>query len=477
MNSTIVKDSSKTHPRAIGAVSRLFAFMVRKSMDRQTSDPQAACERPNFHVEIWPDFGPMPIAKIPSKFLAAFAKLVTLTHRMLLKLPQKRESWRTIDEAIVTTRKIYGKVYPEDVMKPNPEDLSNERLYEQTVVSGFYHLKANPDATHSLDLNVLTNYDVQQGLYPYGGVITISYRDRSVLHIVSPEGKTVRPGDADWALQTLRFRTSFFAYLTLVPHSAWIHGMMSPKLFLATQQLPENHPLAILLKPFVYDVHKNTGRAKTTVFSESGVSNVASALTTASTQSLMVNSRKLLEVKLFDELTFPDDLRAQIYPIWEAIHNCVSQFIEKLNIREDEAVKQWRRFLSTNVNQRLEELPLADAVTYLLFTSTVAHHMWGHIFHGTNDPTYVSALNRIPPNGSAGNLLDAAEPVHVTLLRAGVISSIRREHIKLASNLSCTTTDPEARQIFYSFFERMDQIVKHADSSLRFDRLPVSGML
>ena len=467
-------ERSSVRPYKPGPAAKVFAAMVKASLAGESSDVRTILQPPDYRVEIWPNIGQMPVVNVRSKWLKGKIKAFTSAFRLVLKLPRNEQRWQACGPIGRVARELYGELIS-DAMEPRSSDLSDARLYEQVVVAGFNDLKANADGTHSLDLRFLSDYPVRDGFCPYGGELFVSFAEKAVRHIVTPEGRTVRPTDADWAFEAFRFRSSLFSYLTFVPHSVWCHGMVSPKLFIATHQLPEKHPLRILLTPFVHDVHKNVSRAKITVFGETGVLTQASSFTEASVQLLIAHGQSMMSVKLLDELALPDDLRAQIAPIWNAIRDCATQFIEGFDIQDDDpAVVQWKRFVALNINSRLGTLPLADAITYLVFTSTVSHHFWGHLYYGTTDPEYVSCSAK--PVAKGASLCTAAEPADVTMMRMGVIVSVRRKCIKLSSDLSCTTPDPKAQRIFSAFSKRMVELETH-NNQHQFERVACSGML
>ena len=467
-------DSRDRAPWKPGIIARFFAKMVTASLQGQTSDVRAIRTPPDFRVEVWPNMGEMPVPNINDRTLALRIAAFRVAFEQLQKLPRPSRRWPSIEVADRAARELYGALFPA-VAVPDPTDLSDWRLFEQITVGGFYDLQAQDDGTHCLDLRFLTDFPVRDGFLPYGGQAFVDFERKEVVSLTTAEGRTFRPGDRGWGFAACRFRASLFAYLTFIPHSVWSHGIVAPKLFIATHRLPQAHPLHTLLRPFVHDVHKNVARAKITVFGATGVLTAASCFTDASVQLLLVRGQSHMAVKLLDELALPDDLREQLTPTWEALRTCAQGFIDTFSISDDDPlIAEFHRYLALNVHARLADLPLVDVITYLVFTSTVAHHLWGHIYYGTTDPTYVSGTVR--PRWHESAMIECCEPADVTLMRLGVIVSVRREYIKLASDFGCTTDDEQAKRLFAELADTLRRN-EQRDARHRIERVASSGML
>jgi hypothetical protein len=146
-------------------------------------------------------------------------------------------------------------------------------------------------------------------------------------------------------------------------------------------------------------------------------------------------------------------------------------------------VAKFRDFLGSNIHERLNEMDLVQMLTFVIFTMTVSHHLWGHIHYGSTDSRYVSAATRKTESTTSikteNELFKVAEPKDIGLLRMSVIVSTRRSHVKISADLSDTTSDPVAKDIFRQFHERLTLLEKmESESSLvRIEDIACSAML
>ena len=120
----------------------------------------------------------------------------------------------------------------------------------------------------------------------------------------------------------------------------------------------------------------------------------------------------------------PPYLRAVVGQLWDALVALVNGFLAEFSISEDDPhVKAFRGYFAVNISPDFYDLPLSDLIVYCLFTSSVSHHLWGHIFPGMSDLRYVAVLwrrncrGRSSPHGHrrAGGVVRHAggrRPVH-----------------------------------------------------------------
>jgi hypothetical protein len=457
---------------------RLFSMVTRLSLNGQTADPAALRQRPSFREVTWPALGPMPEAVVRNPARRLFLKGMRGTFSAAMNLLKPVDRCRGPEEVRAAAVRYFGERFVDTAPAPRAADLSTERLYEQVTVAGFYHVRPAAGGTHSLDLQFLREYPVRAGAYPCGGEAVIDMRSGTFLHLVTPEDRVVAPGDPTFALEALRFRSSLFQWLTIGPHSAWCHGVVGPKLFLATYALPEPHPLRELLRPFVFKVHENVSRAKVTVFGKAGVLSNTGSLTPESVGALIARGAYCAEVKTPKQMCMPPDLRANVEPLWDAVLGLAHGFLTAYSVGDDDPhVRAWRAFVAAHIHPEFRTRPLAEVIAYCLFTNSVAHHLWGHIHYGTTDPRYVSGMTRNVGAGGAADLMTVAEPLEISMLRLGVIISTRRQVVKLSGDLARSTDDPRARGLFEAFAGRVRTTEAAAPGSLQFDRIASSGMV
>jgi hypothetical protein len=465
----------------VGVFARFFSLMIRISLaEGNADDPRAVCAeaRPHYHMQVWQDMGLMPVANITGSLLRRM-RIVIFKRLFLLvsKIPLVARQWRHAAECAAVSHPYVRGILPSSTVRPHPDDLSLQRLYEQAVVTGFYNLQPDDDSattTHTLDLQCLTKYPVHAGRSIYGGALQVSFARKTVVSLVTPEGRTVMPNDPEWALEAMRFRSTLFAYLTIVPHSVWCHGLLGPKMFLACWEIlhPRKHPLFTLLRPYVHDLHKNCARAQLSVFGPTGVLSMVSAMTPVGVQRIISHAQHtpMFRVRLFDELVWTPQMRALMEPIWRAIRNdLVQAFLDAHQIRDDgsdSVVEEVRAFFIVHIDERFRTLSLADALAYLIFTTCVLHHLWGHLYYGSTDPTYVSAYTRTTASDKqTSSLLSSCETSDMSVVRLGVIASIQRARISIASDFACTTDDLASQRVFHAFATKMAPLLhlSHSD--------------
>jgi hypothetical protein len=458
---------------------RSFAAVARLSLAGQTSDPAAMRNPPNFRVATWPALGLMPEAVIRNPVRRVFLQGVRSMFEATMDLPRSEERGREPDDV----RKYAARYFPEPLLAtvpaPRRDDLSAERLYEQVSVTGFYHMRPNGDGTHSLDLQFLRDYPVREGASRCGGEAVVDLSAGRFLRLVTPEDQVVTPGDPRFALESLRFRCSLFDWLTIVPHSAWSHGIVGPKFFLATHSLPEKHPMRELLRPFGFKVHENVFRAKVTVFGRAGaLLGGVLALKPTSVQALVARGAYCTEIKTPAQMHMPAYLRAIVEPLYDTMLALGRRFVNEFSVSDDDPhVCDWRAFVAANIHPSFRELPLPEIIAYCLFNNSVSHHLWGHLHYGSTDPRYVSMVTRPTGATDEAGLMAVSEPLLMSILRIGVIISTRRQVVKLSGNLGVSTDDRRVKAILDEFAEKVRVVENVAPASLELDRLASSGMV
>lgn len=464
--------------RKFGILVFFFSVMVKESLIGTNSEIKNINKNipDRLVTEVWPNVGEMPIYEVKSIFKRMKLFVFINLFRIALKFPTNRK-WRSVEEAVAGGNQVYGENLFSYVPDSDKEHFTLAHLYEMCVIGGFYHLQRVNDDELVLDLSFLEHYPIQNGKDRYGGKIYLSEKDRTVKYLVTPEKDKIEPSDKKWEKEAMRFRSTMFAYLTYVPHTLWCHGFVGPKFYTATHSLPKDHPLFTLLKPFVHDVNKNVTRSKITVFGDTGVLTTTTALTKEGHAMIMKQGKNTMSVKLLNELVLDPEVRAAIEPIWNALMTMASDYVAQFDILDrDVNVKAFRDYIADNIDPGFRRLSLPQLITYLIFTSTVSHHLWGHLYYGTTDVRYVST-NVSVPKGDEPNLFDIAEPTDSTMFRFGVIISTRRAFIKLSADFSSTTSNPKAKDIFTAFSQKIRAHVDDSQKMFRLDLVASSGML
>jgi hypothetical protein len=140
-------------------------------------------------------------------------------------------------------------------------------------------------------------------------------------------------------------------------------------------------------------------------------------------------------------------------------------------------VRTWRAFVAAHIHPDFRTLPLSEILTYCLFTNSLAHHLWGHIFNGTTDPRYISTKTRYTTATDEASLMEATEPRDYSILRLAVIISVNRQVVKLFSNLAPSTDDHRAQALFEEFSRKVSPVEKAAPAFLDLGHVATSGMI
>ena len=469
-------------------IPHLFAMAVRSTLSKQNADPKQIRNKPRYYVEVWPRFGRMPLAKSDGVRDWLTQKAYKALYQFLLNhLPSNMDTYATPEEVRRRARVIL-KV-PNVVDAAADADQSPERMYTQLIVTGFAGdlkpVEGEDAEARVFDLNLMKKYDIQASSPVLGGRAAVSLKQRKLLWVETPEGERAAPGDASYPRIALLFRASLFQYMTVIPHTVWCHGIVGPKFFLAAWELPVAHPLQQLLAPFTLDVHKNVSRASFTVFGPTGVVHVAGGFTQAGADDIISDGIKLFDVTLPTEWAIPDEIRDPILQAWEAISKLCRDGFSALGIRDDDhGVSRFQATLAGELHPRLGRMRVAEACAYCIFIVSVAHHLWGHIEYGTEDPRFVSTRARKPGTAQAlgekppaDALMDVCEPFDCTILREGVIVSTRRACVRLCTDLTPSTDDTRLKAVYAQFAKDMAAIVEVSPACIQIQQAGVSTVL
>ncbi|RHY31434.1 hypothetical protein DYB32_003502 [Aphanomyces invadans] len=149
-----------------------------------------------------------------------------------------------------------GKMWPRVNVHWN--DRYSDRALELIVFNGFaQHLVEKLHEPHAdgsyygVLLDFMQVLEVRQGYAKYGADAYFS-KDGTVVKIVRG-GRTFVPGDVEWEYVKFCFRSSLNTKVTAVDHLLGIHSMVANYLTTSSrEQLPVNHPLRRLIKPFTF---------------------------------------------------------------------------------------------------------------------------------------------------------------------------------------------------------------------------------
>ena len=112
---------------------------------------------------------------------------------------------------------------------------------------------ASREGGYHIDLRFLADYDVREGLAPLGCRVAFTAVERQLrVDGIERLGKTVRPGDVDWAWTEQVALCAMVTHLTVWRHGMQYHMAGFAPVITATHNLDPRHPLRRLLAPHVF---------------------------------------------------------------------------------------------------------------------------------------------------------------------------------------------------------------------------------
>jgi hypothetical protein len=444
------------------AFSRIIAFSIRRSLAEESSeDPRAIRNDADFEIDHHELLGRIPVARA-----GAARKAVAAAVRGLLRVakPVSRVDstrWESLDQAKAQARALYGAQLPDEFLDTRERCLEDRELFEMITYRGFANLKPAGDA-FSFELAYPKDARYKPGFVKLDCKVLL---DRERLLGIETESGTHRPGDDTWELAKMVVRSSQFVYITVVQHSAWLHGLLSARFFLSVYEvLPGDHPLRRLLLPYVHNQHRNIARSRVSVFSQLGGALTIIPVVPADGERWLADAMKGFQPLVPSELPVkwtPGYVAAE--RIWNAMRDHVGRYVQQYRLSTgDDATARWTRYLAQNAHPRFGTLPLEDQISYVMFAPSVLHHLWGHIYNGNADPAYVSSGVQTPRE-PGGPLLARGECKAHSAVRAGVLTSIARPVPRLTGDFSHLALDPSGAQILRDLSQSMKDTASWLD--------------
>ena len=343
-----------------------------------------------------------------------------------------------------------------DGMEPErPEDLNMEDQIAGMAHRGpfsVYFQYDNHSDEYVLDLSVLESAEPREPFVAAGGVARVvkdgeSFRTSEV----SFRGDVSRPGEKNWELFQKRFLVGLNTYATALDHLTHMHIIGAGTFSICTiSTLPPEHPLRILLQPFVIETNTvNNNNINGLIQTEQDNVPSYTGYKLDTINSLMRNTTMNFDISYLDpEQRFQkygqrQDLKSfptvesllEIFGMFKKFTNgWVDQHVENV----DEATRNWVRELDNHIpngvlglvgissTDELTTKHVAHIAATFMFTASVWHHVVADM---TSD--YFMQFDAMPPSMNSdghttfGVMLEKRNSILVAaLLRYKLVSEI-----------------------------------------------------
>ncbi|KAF0719665.1 Aste57867_879 [Aphanomyces stellatus] len=354
-------------------------------------------------------------------------------------------------------------------------DRYSDKALSQVVFSGMgSHVieklpKTQADGSYyGVLLNFMDQLDVRSGFAKYGAD---AYFDKhgNVVKIIR-QNKTYFPGSNGWEYAKMTFRGSLMVKITVVDHLLGLHAVVGNYIATAArEQLPPNHPLRRLLKPFTFRAVEVVVVATRALFATNGFLHRGHALSETGMQDVWSYG-----LKQFHFETFPETVRRQRIDtvslpfhtdgldFWDSTRSFVSDYVDLYYdcdeaVTRDASLAQFWRALDSKFPKQLRPLTmetLKDTMAQFIVWTTGMHNHVGSIADYVRDPAFT------PPAWIEGQL--AAPPGYV--IRAAIIMAATSfSQPSILEDFSHVMLDDDAKSLCHEFTDDLKRLSKKID--------------
>ncbi|OQS03666.1 hypothetical protein THRCLA_04012 [Thraustotheca clavata] len=301
-----------------------------------------------------------------------------------------------------------GKIWPRVNVHWN--DRYSDRALELLAFNGLgqHMLEKLPDAHddssyYGIFMNYMDGLDVRPGYAKYGAD---AYFDRDgIITKIVRQGVTYQPKDAGWEYAKLCFRGSLITKVTAVDHLLGIHVTVANSLVTSSrEQLPPNHPLRRLIKPFTFRTVIINHAASYALFWPKGMLHRAFALSLDGMQQTWEFGLANFKYETFPEHKARQNIDTATLPYhedgidyWNIVHNFVSEYLDLYYksddslLQDDSVVAFWEYLKSTLPKDSIRPLTLVnlkDFIAHSIFLVSSMHNHLGTIAEYVPDPAF-----------------------------------------------------------------------------------------
>jgi len=335
---------------------------------------------------------------------------------------------------------------------------SDERLIEMiTQGPGAVLIDYHTDDVFKIDLSDLENYEVRDGLIPYGGclyfdqhykLISIKYMD-----VIS------YPADNNWEQFKFIFKSSLLVKVVVKMHACEYHVIYGSTVAQSISLLNDGNKLKSLMLPFVYHNLEGTTNAKTILFGENMYFHRLFAFTYESLERYTAYNIENFKYETFIDykyrLSNEHILNSPYFQdatdVMSALDDYTSQYVRHLT--QDSDVDEFINIMkSVSDKDRFELTPkdVQDFLANYMFIGSVNHEMIGNtILKWNYDPSEISF--KLRPDS-----MQADEGTYEQSMLISSTTSINRVPM-LMDNIDNQSV------YFYKFLESLNRICSQID--------------
>ncbi|KAF0719666.1 Aste57867_880 [Aphanomyces stellatus] len=249
-------------------------------------------------------------------------------------------------------------------------------------------------------LNYLNVLDVRPGFAKYGADAFFD-QDGNVIKIVR-EAATYYPGDDKWEYVKMAFRGSLMAKVTAIDHLLGGHMTVANYMTTATrEQLPPDHPLRRLLKPFTFRSVAVNRIGAELLFWAKGLMDRAFAFTQSGWKQLWQLGTHHIRFEPFPDAVARQNIDTTTLPFhedglafWTIARTYASDYLDVYFGSDDDVINDasivafWGALTTAMPMKPLALESLKDVVAQTIVWVTAFHNHFGHVAEYVSDPAF-----------------------------------------------------------------------------------------
>eukprot|EP00286_Rhodomonas_abbreviata_P001119 CAMPEP_0181288858 /NCGR_PEP_ID=MMETSP1101-20121128/566_1 /TAXON_ID=46948 /ORGANISM="Rhodomonas abbreviata, Strain Caron Lab Isolate" /LENGTH=1147 /DNA_ID=CAMNT_0023393027 /DNA_START=146 /DNA_END=3589 /DNA_ORIENTATION=+ len=415
---------------------------------------------------------------------------------LLFPMHDNPTRWENLEEARQIMKIASGKFLPEPVIDWSNIAYDSDEAVSAMCFAGMAAVrvkKLSPEqlavetdnATYMVDFSEMVHLETRPGYEQFGATAFFNTSQNLVRIRWTEYALNVRPGDRHWKHAKWVFKCSALVGITANEHLMGQHLIFANLMTSSDRQnLPKNHPIRRLLKPFTHKTPTVNMGAQSFLTTEYGLlhraasldfKGVRDAFLLAMTTNRYSSYDKAIEdpegqvamLKELGEERFP--FAADALDFYKVIHKFVDGYL-KTYYPNDEDIRNDQYFLNFYAGFRVFEdnsLPPPNAITTkefinqvaaFIFTVTGKHHVVGNLAEYLISPDFTSC--RLRP----GTEISDVEASHYGLLVA-ILTGMKAP--KLMNNFEHLLLDdahrPKTAKVFAEFQNDLAELCKVID--------------
>ncbi|KAF0696553.1 Aste57867_12701 [Aphanomyces stellatus] len=256
---------------------------------------------------------------------------------------------------------------------------------------------------YAVTLNFMDQLEVRPGFAKYGADAYFnSYGE--IVKIVR-QNRTYYPNDKLWEYIKMAFRGSLMTKITAIDHLLGLHMTVGNYLTtVSREQLPPDHPLRRLIKPFTFRAVAINRAAARSLFWTKAYMHRALALTDAGLTQTWKTGTDSFKFETFPETVARQNIDTVNLPFhndgmsyWNIVRKFVGDYVNLYYRSDDDVVKDtsveafWAAF-NSKMPMQLRPLTmknLKDTLAQAIFWVTAMHNHMGNVAEYVSDPAFM----------------------------------------------------------------------------------------